>query len=405
MKDGIPKGNGESRRVMAFLPETYDEFRLQAQSGNLFMDIFFNAAGWQQQPDFLNKRNLLQDTTAAMYGLDGTAVIDDVFQKILFVLTGKDAIVQVSLTDYAGNAVSGIAINGLVNAAGQNMVTDENGNAVGFASPGDTLTAGYTEDYIDCGTASAKVPGGSGVIEMKMVIPSANSDNYALIEQSTTIIFSPAVRYIDACLVGGGGGGDMGFSGTVGEQVRRTGRGGDGGNIKNVLGFSVESGRQYAISIGIGGVGGKYYGESSGEIRPTNGGDTTAFGYTATGGKAGSDNSYPSGSNGGNGGEPGGIPGNCFINEFNESFRGPLGGGGGGGGSVTIISVGQEGPNGGSPYGGKGGTEYPGNSGMDGIGGTGPGGGGGGGSVANTPYGLGRNGAAGHPGAVSIRWR
>ena len=77
MNDGIIKGDGTSRKVFANLPATYEEFRMQAASGELAMDILFNAAGWQQQPDFLNKKNLLQDTTADRVGLDSGSVPDD----------------------------------------------------------------------------------------------------------------------------------------------------------------------------------------------------------------------------------------------------------------------------------------------------------------------------------------
>lgn len=82
MIDGIIDGNGTSRKVFANFPATYEEFRMQAASGTLFMDILFNAAGWQQQPDFLNKRNLIQDITATMLGLDSGAVPDDALRVL-----------------------------------------------------------------------------------------------------------------------------------------------------------------------------------------------------------------------------------------------------------------------------------------------------------------------------------
>lgn len=82
MNDGIIKGDGTSRKVFANLPATYEEFRMQAASGTLAMDILFNAAGWQQQPDFLNRRNLLQGSTAALLGLPDTAVPDDALRSI-----------------------------------------------------------------------------------------------------------------------------------------------------------------------------------------------------------------------------------------------------------------------------------------------------------------------------------
>ena len=82
MKDGIIKGDGTSRKVKANFPPTYEEFKAKAASGELTLDIIFNALGWSQQPDFLNKKNLLKDETAVLYGVSSDAVPDDLFRKI-----------------------------------------------------------------------------------------------------------------------------------------------------------------------------------------------------------------------------------------------------------------------------------------------------------------------------------
>lgn len=74
MKDGIIKADGTSRRVKATFPATYEEFRAQAAAGTLSLDVLFQAAGWSQQPTFLNKGNLLDDTTAALFGLNEAGV-------------------------------------------------------------------------------------------------------------------------------------------------------------------------------------------------------------------------------------------------------------------------------------------------------------------------------------------
>lgn len=82
MKDGIIKGIGASRRIYAHLPATYEEFRMQAANGTLEMDVLFNALGWSQQPDFLNRKNLLQGSTANLYGLTDDAVPNDALYAI-----------------------------------------------------------------------------------------------------------------------------------------------------------------------------------------------------------------------------------------------------------------------------------------------------------------------------------
>lgn len=78
MRDGIIKADGTSRLLRADLPATYEELRTKAAAGEQPLDVLFNSAGWSQQPTFLNKANLLQDTTAALFGLGGGAVPDDV---------------------------------------------------------------------------------------------------------------------------------------------------------------------------------------------------------------------------------------------------------------------------------------------------------------------------------------
>lgn len=80
MKDGIIKADGTSRRVKANFPATYEEFRAQAAAGTLSMDVLFQATGWSQQPDFLNKAALLRDDTAALFGLRSDALPDQVLR-------------------------------------------------------------------------------------------------------------------------------------------------------------------------------------------------------------------------------------------------------------------------------------------------------------------------------------
>lgn len=95
MIDGIIKDNGTSRRIRATFPGTYEEFKTKASSGDLLMDVLFNADGWSQLPDFLGSETLLKEATAALLGLDKTAVPDDALRK----LRGKIQSVQWGLVD------------------------------------------------------------------------------------------------------------------------------------------------------------------------------------------------------------------------------------------------------------------------------------------------------------------
>lgn len=82
MRDGIIKADGTSRLLRADLPATYEELRTKAAAGEQPLDMLFNSAGWSQQPTFLNKANLLQDTTAARFGLDGNATVNEALAEL-----------------------------------------------------------------------------------------------------------------------------------------------------------------------------------------------------------------------------------------------------------------------------------------------------------------------------------
>ena len=108
------------------------------------------------------------------------------------------------------------------------------------------------------------------------------------------LVFKRDPGRIDVFLVGGGGGGQ--------EGSRYSGTGGGGGYTKNVFGISVKKGQVYQIIIGAGG------------NVDANGGNTTAFGYTAEGGKSGSNGGHGGSGAGGYGEEDGGNGGSDGYN-------------------------------------------------------------------------------------------
>lgn len=111
---------------------------------------------------------------------------------------------------------------------------------------------------------------------------------------------------VEFLLIGGGGGGGGGvFVPNTGAYCG--GGGGAGGYVS--LNTIASSSTNYTINVGGGGVGGVYL-----STNPGNGGNTTAFGYTAIGGGSGGQRSYTpvgksagSGNDGGSGG--GGMAG------------------------------------------------------------------------------------------------
>ena len=88
---------------------------------------------------------------------------------------------------------------------------------------------------------------------------------------------------IDAFLVGGGSGGCTGWY----RNSTNYGGGGGGGGGKTVtlLNITPRANTEYQIVVGAGGSSGKKNSTESNITAPTNGGDTTAFGSTAEGGR------------------------------------------------------------------------------------------------------------------------
>ena len=88
MKDMIPLGTGNSRFLKSVenfkaLYPTYDAFVAALVAGTLPVDFNgVNPDGVQQIGTALNKLNLLKDETAAMYGLDNSAVPNDAFAEL-----------------------------------------------------------------------------------------------------------------------------------------------------------------------------------------------------------------------------------------------------------------------------------------------------------------------------------
>ena len=316
----------------------------------------------------LNKNTFLSDETAWLYGLDDTAVPDDLFQRIIFNISGKSHALNITAKMYTGDPAVGVTLGGVTALDGGPIVTDAYGKAVGYV---DSLPATITTPdlgYLDVGNASVEVGTSENlVIPVEVVIP-AVSNKYVKIQSSQKVKFSRGVSTVDVCIVGGGGGGGA-------ETTRGRGGGGGGGYVTNAKGVSITPNQEYDIVIGAGGSGGKRDGASA-----TDGGASSAFGHTANGGKKGLGGTGGAGN--GKGGNAGRNGSNATVYEFDESGRGLAGGGGGGG-----AEYGKDHP-GGQPCGGTGVND-------GGKSGKVPGGGGGGGFY---------NGGPGGAGQVSIRW-
>lgn len=83
MQDGILKGTGNSRYLKSiadFLTQypTYEDMVAALVAGTLPIDLNgINTAGWSQVPTYLNKANLLSDSTeSAIWGSTGNRTVD-----------------------------------------------------------------------------------------------------------------------------------------------------------------------------------------------------------------------------------------------------------------------------------------------------------------------------------------
>lgn len=186
MIDGIIKADGTSRLMSATLPATYEEFRAQCAAGTQPLDILFNALGWSQLPTFLNKENLLKDTTAEMFGKGVNAVPDDIFK-----LLGKYNLHWWSKTgvNYAFNL--GDSENVWLTYSTSNAVTIYYADEVSVDESGNVLLVSPVSLSIDLSTPSVNA---AQVIKGRYFIPyynnTASPQNVYFCPYSATVVYA-----------------------------------------------------------------------------------------------------------------------------------------------------------------------------------------------------------------------
>lgn len=180
--------------------------------------------------------------------------------------------------------------------------------------------------YVPAGTVG--YPNGS--TGAAVAIPSSGQISVKNFYGSTKIPSSLSLRVL---IVGGGGAG-----GQRGSGDNTNGNGGGGaGAIYDVT--TTQTRGSYSFTIGQGGLVQSYY-----KVRQNNdGGDTTAFGFTAKGGGAGGFSDSGAGRPGGCGGggaAAGGAGGNSTQTAYGSGYAGATAGGGAGGGGGGAGSAG-----------------------------------------------------------------
>lgn len=425
---------------------------VQAQlSGNV-------AANLQKQIDEINENHLSQ-STKLLLGLKSSATPDDAFVA-LYIGVDRH-LVKVTVIDFDGTPKSGITIGGLAQLTGHSLVTDANGIVFGSIESSGPVSISYNGEVIEIKNViiegaltdvafqlyrqniSLKYSNGmaaekdeilgvfpkfvqieyvsnkfsgyvknpiigdrygygytSNVLDVKtkevsdangIVLGSTNGafeivinlvDGYQEIESSKTILLSKNVVKIDEYLLSSGQNGD-----DMSNYSSTGGRGGGQAVAKKISEIPITSeNRSRVYTIGAPSHNGSATTSPSGSSGvPSIRGGIGGYSY-ASNVASGAHGAYPGESS--------------SAHVFDDSNYPKWGGAGGGGGcspNYAYDSAYAIGAKGGSPYGGKGGTD------SDGEDATGLGGGGGGAGPGMEKNGS-KNGGKGYRGAAFVRW-
>lgn len=194
--------------------------------------------------DVFTKKQTLSDETAAMYGLDETAVPDDVFKYLVQMVGDNWYSIQVQLPD--GTPVPGCKINGLTPATGSgSVITNSNGYAFGKAANSNpSLTA--VSPYFDYSNVSASVPQTSAITSHVFTLTEKALSFPIQMTGTQKVRFSPKFGLVDMFLVGGGG------SGAICRGMTTCSTGGGGGFTQTVKKIDL-SDKEVQFTIGSGG--------------------------------------------------------------------------------------------------------------------------------------------------------
>lgn len=274
----------------------------------------------------LNKETLLQDATAALYGLDDRAVVDDVLQ-LLGLTSPLVYLFRVTVTLPDGTPAAGVTVSGLTaltSTAG--VKTDSTGVAVG-KSPSKTTTVSAGSSYIDLNGASKTVTAAGVLTDVALAYTSA-SGRTKTYTSSFSGAFSPAVKTVTYEVIGGGGSGGASMPGSYGVYA-----GGGGGGFITRGTTSLGSARTVSGTIGSGGAAAVVTGMST--KNGAAGGSTVltlgGTAYTAAGGSGGAGDSRQFSARAAGGGQGGAADANgATVNGLVNSVDAAYAGGGGG---------------------------------------------------------------------------
>ena len=301
-----------------------------------------NEDGATVEGTLINKANLLTDTTALAYGLDSTAVPDDVLAQLVTGYNKYGYLLTIKYSD--GTVASRIVVSGITTLDGSTPTTDANGQVFGISS-NNSVTIGIT-GYFDFTDVSKSITS-TGIITAS-TITLVNSASVGTIATSKTYKVSRSLT-VDLHLIGGGYDGNAGN----GDPLCA---GGNSGKAYYIADTDVAVGSYSAVvgatnggassflskssTSGTFGAGGELYGEdgAGGGVSPIS--SSLIYGGGGGGGGLfttyGGDTTYQPGS-GSNGGGDGGAITTTTAGDGENATE--YGAGGGGGALVAIGGV------------------------------------------------------------------
>ena len=293
--------------------------------------------------DVFTKTETLSPETAEMYGLNETAVPDDVF-IILALGVGKYGYgITVKYPD--GTPAAGLSVTGVTDRLGKAITTDKNGYFLAV-SENNKISFSIKSPYFDIANISNQAVNAAGVLTRQTVeFVYKTYEDYILLTTSQVMKFSRAYK-LDLTAVGGGGG-------STGVNTKSAfGAGGGGGYVDTQLDVDVDTSDELTVTIGAGGsihyiTNATTAGNPGGHTAVDKGSIRLVSAYGGTG--SGVNNGVPfQGTGNGNGG----VRSNSVVNPtngtgfiFNDASLG-LAGGGGGGGSQQISTKADASPGG-----------------------------------------------------------
>lgn len=356
--------------------------------------------------DPIDKSTLLKDATAALYGLDSTAVPDEVLERISRMFPANMGVLTVYIASAGGSPIDTMikitpAINGETD-----YLTLPNGRFSIFAPPGSYTVSIIDSPFVITSDSAKSVTVTAGCFAKTSFTAKWVSSGKSYIKASRTLYVPEHLSSVDLCAIGGGGSG--------GQDVNNNGRatGGAGGYLNNLLGTNL-AGKLLNIIIGSGGALTDHLNAKSGASGGTTSVSVDSASIIEAAGGAGGNHASSgnvSGADGGSG--SGGVYSDVCYDGGSDGSNGSGSNGGNGQGTTTR----EFGENTGTLYCGAGGAANYSNASTS----SGGAGGGGDGACGNKPvaesgtaYGAGGGGACGYNGQTAgdgyqgvliIRW-